>query len=338
MNECITATTCHFTPAAGLAALGVVLEQRKVFEPIRAQVQIEQKTVKHTPLDKLYDSFITLLAGAHGLVAINTLLRADPSLQCAFGRKQCAEQSVVQHTLDACTPRQAAQLEQALDEIYRTHRRGSRHDYRVDWHILDGDLCGWLCGKQAAFATKGYFAHTARNRRGRQLGRVLAWHYQEVIVDRLFPGNCQLNATLQTLVSAAQNTLQLDAEQRQRTLVRIDAGGGSVPNLNWLLEQGYEVLGKACSGQQSRLLATTVQHWITDTQEPSRQIGWVCEEPTAFVRPVRRVAVRSRKANGQWGVGVLLCSLSDQALLHLAGVPVEAARDEQMVLRALVAL
>ncbi len=88
MNECITATTCHFTPAAGLAALGVVLEQRKVFEPIRAQVQIEQKTVKHTPLDKLYDSFITLLAGAHGLVAINTLLRADPSLQCAFGRKQ----------------------------------------------------------------------------------------------------------------------------------------------------------------------------------------------------------------------------------------------------------
>jgi len=157
-------------------------------------------------------------------------------------------------------------------------------------------------------------------------------------VDRLVPGNCQLNATLQTLVSAAQNTLQLDSEQRQQTLVRIDAGGGSAPNLNWLLEQGYEVLGKACSGQQSRLLVTTVQHWITDTQVPERQIGWVCEEPGAFVRPVRRVAVRSRKANGQWGVGVLICSLSDQALLHLAGVPLEAPADEQTALRALVAL
>ena len=78
MNECITAPTCHFTPAASLAAVGVILEQRKVFEPIRAQVHIEQKTVKHTPLDKLYDSFITLLAGAHGLGEINTLLRADP--------------------------------------------------------------------------------------------------------------------------------------------------------------------------------------------------------------------------------------------------------------------
>ena len=105
-----------------------------------------------------------------------------------------------------------------------------------------------------------------------------------------------------------------------------------------MLEQGYEVLGKACSGQQSRLLATTVQHWITDTQEPSRQIGWVCEEPTAFVRPVRRIAVRARKANGQWGVGVLICSLSDQAVLHLAGMPLEAPADEQTVLRAAVAL
>ncbi len=64
----------------------------------------------------------------------------------------------------------------------------------------------------------------------------------------------------------------------------------------------------------------------------------MCEEPTAFVRPVRRVAVRSRKANGQWGVGVLMCSLSDQALLHLAGMPQQAAGDEQMVLQALVAL
>ena len=181
-----------------------------------------------------------------------------------------------------------------MDEIYRTHSRGFRHDYRADWQILDVDLCGWLCGKQAAFATKGYFANAARNRRGRQLGRVLATRYQEVVVDRLFPGNCQLNATLQTLVTAAQNTLQLDSEQRRQTLVRFDAGGGSVPNLNWLLEQGYEVLGKACSGQQSRLLATTVQHWMTDTQVPERQIGWVCEEPAAFVRPVRRVAVRAQ--------------------------------------------
>src|SRR5260370_1242564 len=68
MNESITSTTNHFSPAASLAALGVKLSQLDLFGPIRTQVQIKQKTVKHTPTDKLYDAFISLLAGTHGLV------------------------------------------------------------------------------------------------------------------------------------------------------------------------------------------------------------------------------------------------------------------------------
>jgi hypothetical protein len=96
MNESITLTTKHFSPAASLAAIGVKLRQLDLFGPIRTEVQIRQKTVKHTPVDKLSDAFISLLAGAHGLVEINTRLRTDPALQHAFGRQACAEQSVVQ--------------------------------------------------------------------------------------------------------------------------------------------------------------------------------------------------------------------------------------------------
>ncbi len=51
------------------------------------------------------------------------------------------------------------------------------------------------CGPTAAFASKGYFAQQ-RNRRGRQLGRVLASQYDEVVVDRLFEGTVQLNRAL----------------------------------------------------------------------------------------------------------------------------------------------
>jgi hypothetical protein len=63
-----------------------------VFGSIRERVQIAQKTVKHAPIDKLSDAFITMLAGTHGLVEINGWLRADPALQAAFGRSACAEQ------------------------------------------------------------------------------------------------------------------------------------------------------------------------------------------------------------------------------------------------------
>jgi len=336
MNECITETTRHFTPAASLAALGVKLQQMNLFEPIRQRVQIAQKTVKYRPMDKLYDGFITLLAGAHGLVEINTRLRADPALQAAFGRTGCAEQSVVQQTLDCCTAENTGQMQQAVDSIYRQHSRGYGHDYQADWQVLDVDMSGWLCGKKAEFATKGYFASQQRNRRGRQLGRVLATRYQEVVVDRLFAGNRQLNTTLQELVEAAEVTLELTEEQRAHCLLRIDAGGGSVPNLNWLLERGYHLLAKACSGQQARQLAKTVQEWITDPHLPERQVGWVTEQALAFVRPVRRVAVRCPKPNGQWGVGVLICWLSDQDILHLAGRPACEAQDPHAVLLALL--
>ncbi len=91
-----------FTARAPLAALGIKLRSLKLFDLIARHVQIKQKTVKHTPLEKLQDAFIAILSGAHGLSEINTRVRADQALQRAFGRSSCAEQSVVQETLDAC--------------------------------------------------------------------------------------------------------------------------------------------------------------------------------------------------------------------------------------------
>jgi hypothetical protein len=111
-----------------LAALGAHLRQIDLFGPVRDRVKIAQKTVKYTPLDKLYDAFISILAGAHGLCEINTRLRSDPALQAAFGRAACAEQSVVQETLNACRAEQVAQLSQALQTIYRQHSQGYAHN------------------------------------------------------------------------------------------------------------------------------------------------------------------------------------------------------------------
>jgi hypothetical protein len=226
-----TSGQCH------LAALGVKLKELKLFEPIEQRVQIAQKTIKDRPSDKLYDAFISLLAGAYGLVEINTRLRADAALQRAFGRNRCAEQ--------------VEQMEHSLDTSYRQHSQGYQHDYQADFQILDVDMSGLLCGPKAAFATKGYFAKH-RNRRGRQLGRVLASRYREVVVDRLFDGKTQLTRALQPLLLAAERTLQLDEDKRHHTIVRVDAGGGSLDSVNWLLARGYQ-------GTRQRLLGPTSQ-------------------------------------------------------------------------------
>ena len=103
--------TQHFSARATLAAVGLKLLQHDLFGPIREQVQIPQKVVKHTPTQKLHDAFLAILAGAQGLVEINHRLRSDQALWRAFGRGACAEQSVVQDTLDACTQEQVQQMQ-----------------------------------------------------------------------------------------------------------------------------------------------------------------------------------------------------------------------------------
>ena len=335
MNESTTQTTKQFTGCASLAALGVKLRELKLFEPIEQRVQIAQKTIKDRPSDKLSDAFISMLAGAHGLVEINTRLRADAGLQRAFGRSRCAEQSVVQDTLNACTAEKVEQMDQALDAIYRQHSQGAQHDYQASFQVLDVDMSGLPCGPKAAFATKGYFAKQ-RNRRGRQLGRVLATAYQEVVVDRLFDGKTQLTRALQPLVLAAEGTLQLDEDKRRRTIVRVDAGGGSLDDVNWLLARGYQVHCKDYSGQQATRLAKSVQEWHTDPHQPERQFGWVTETTDAYVRPVKRIAVRCRQQDGKFAYGVLISALSAQHVLLLTGQPLSLLEDPAAVLLAYV--
>ena len=335
MNESTTALTKQFTGCATLAAIGIKLRDLKVFHPIEQTVQIGQKTIKDSPSDKLYDAFISLLAGAHGLVEINTRLRAEAALQRAFGRSRCAEQSVVQDTLNACTAQNVEQMEQAMDMIYRQHSQGYQHDYQADYQVLDVDMSGLPCGPKAAFATKGYFAKQ-RNRRGRQLGRVLASRYQEVVVDRLFDGKTQLTRALQPLMRAAETTLHLDQGKRSRTIVRVDAGGGSLDDVNWLLARDYQVHCKDYSGKQAARLAKSVQHWFTDPHQPERQFGWVTEMSTAYVRPVKRIAVRCHQQDGKFAYGVLISTLSAQHVLALTGQPLSSLDDPAAVLLAYV--
>ena len=337
MNESPTNLTPHFTGSASLAAIGVKMHQLDVLAPIRTLVHIPQKIVKDTPFEKLADAFIGILAGATGIVEINTRLRSDRALQLAFGRTRCAEQSVIQQTLSACTADTARQMEQAMDEIYQRHSQGYRHTYQQEYQILDVDLTGLPCGKKAALATKGYFAG-ARNRRGRQLGRVLATCYGEIVVDRLFEGRTSLATAFQPLIQAAERTLELDETKRSRTLLRVDAGGGSLDDVNWALSRGYQIQCKDYSGQRARRLAASVTTWIEDPDEPGRQVGWVEEPAPEYMCDVVRIAVRKRKPNGQWGIAVLVSTLLPTEVSELVGVKTDQNLDSTSVLLAHVRL
>src|SRR5215831_2935563 len=103
-------TQKHYSPRAILVAIGTKIRALKLLQPIEELVRIRQKTVKYSPLQKLTDGLIAILAGAHGFSEINMRLRSGAALQRAFGRTGCAEQSVVQETLDACSATNVKQM------------------------------------------------------------------------------------------------------------------------------------------------------------------------------------------------------------------------------------
>jgi len=319
MSQSTTPLTSLFSPHASLAALAAQLNARGIFERVRQGVHIAQKTVKDSPQDKLIDILLTLLCGAHSLVQINTLLRSDPALQRSVGRQRCCEQSVAQQTLDAATTKNVEEMQQVLTTLFREHSQAASHSFRSGWLILDVDLTGMPCGKQAEHSTKGYFGHQ-RSRRGRQQGRVLASQYGEIVVDALYPGNTILLNVLPSLIEQAEQVLALTPFKRKHTLIRLDAGGGTIDSLNHLLAQGYAVVSKEYSAQRVSRLVKSVTQWVDDPDQPDRQVGWVQEESLEYIRPVHRLAVRSKSSKGRWHYAVLLFAGLDQKdILTLMG-------------------
>jgi hypothetical protein len=322
-----------YTPRASLAAIGLKIRSLKLFDTIAEHVHIRQKRIKHTPLEKLTDAFIAILCGAHGLCEVNTRVRTDTALQRAFGRTSCAEQSVVQETLDHCTAENVQQMEEAMDTIFRAYSQTYRHDYKAGLLLLDIDLTGMPCRKRAEMALKGYFGRE-RGHYGRQLGRVVAARYDEIVIDRLYPGNLQLRTTMPHLVEATEKSLELDEAKRCRTVLRIDAGGGSMNGVNWLLERGYHVHCKDFSSRRAAHYALSVKEWVDDPSHRGRQLGWAIVKSGDYVRPVRRLAVRWRKRNGQKCHALLISTLESEEVMELLGQPREQASDAQAVLLA----
>jgi hypothetical protein len=324
----------QFSARATLVAIGAKVRAERLFRPITKMVEIKQKTVKDTPTEKLLDAYINILAGGHGMVEINKRVRPDRAVQAAFGRSRCAEQSVVQDTLDVCSAENVEQMHQAMQAIYRRHSYAYRHDYDQAWQLLDVDLTGRPCGKKATLAEKRYFAHQ-RNRRGRQVGYAVVARYDEIVVERVYRGKEQLSTALSGLVEAAAQNLELDKAKRQRTIVRVDAGGGSVDDVNWVLERGYHFHGKDYSANRVKNLVEGVA-WVTDPKDTGRQFGWVTEPTNLYCRPLRRIAVRCRKKNGQWAQGVILSSLRPEWVLQLTDQLPECVQDPLAVLCAYV--
>jgi hypothetical protein len=297
---------------ASLVLVAQVFREMGLWAVVRRYVTIEQKVRKHRPLDKVLDAFINILAGGLGIVEVNTRVRPDRAVQVAFGRKSCADQSSVSRTLNVCDDENVAQMKRALSRILRQHGESCRHNYKRASLLLDVDLTGLVAGGQGEGVTKGYFAHQ-RNRRGRQLGRVVATPYDEIVEEQLYDGKKQLNESLVQLVTAAVHTLRVPENKHKRVILRLDGGAGDDASIEWMLSHGFSFITKVKNWNRARILSLSVKHWHQDTAVADRQIGWITL-PHKYSRTTCQVALRFHPQNparaSDWHYQALVLNLS----------------------------
>jgi hypothetical protein len=296
----IQANSAH----ASLCALAPVVTDKEIFEPIHEKVQIPQKKVFYRPTDKLVFVVLGVVSGCEAVFDLNQSLRVDRPLLRAFGYEKCADQSVIQDTLNAATGENVQQLEDALkaiwDENNLTVSLLEKAQREGTVATIDMDLSGMPASKKAEEAKKGYFAGK-RNIYGRQLARILVPETQEIVADCLYPGNRLSCKIFKDMVKKMEQILPLDTKVQRRLIrLRLDGGFGTDANINYALWRGYHLLVKIYSGNRAKVLAKSVQEWVDispGSNNIPREAGWV-SKPHRYGAKTKQLAIRMPKKKG----------------------------------------
>lgn len=308
------------SPQVPLCALGKVLREKSVFQPLHTGVAIPQKTVVYRPTDKLVFVVLGMLSGAENVSEINTKVRPDGALLEAFGYHRCADASVIQQTLDAATEDTVIELEEALTEVRLKQGRGHLTSAKGQEDIcVDIDVSPLPIGKHAEGSKKGYIAKQ-QNTYTRQLARMVCGETQEIFSQGLYAGNTRSAAVFKPMLSKLETALKLDtASKRCRVRLRFDAGFGTDANINYALWRGYQLIGKIYASRRIQKLVATVEAWVsvpTRKGIKGREAGWV-QQPHRYARRTVQVAVRTPKKDGTWSYAVLVSTDTTATLTDL---------------------
>ena len=144
------------TEFAPLAALSAHYQQNQVLAPLE-KVALRMKTRDFSPVSKLKQVLVSILAGCETLTAYNSELDGEVDLAAIWGWERFADQSTLSRTLDALTLMNIEQLRTATTAIWRSMSQTRQHDWR-GFLLLDFDLSGLPCSPRAEASQKGYFS------------------------------------------------------------------------------------------------------------------------------------------------------------------------------------
>jgi Transposase DDE domain group 1 len=137
---------------------------------------------------------------------------------------------------------------------------------------------------------------------------VHAPQYHETLFSRVYPGKQESSPCYLPTVQALERFLAFTPEQRQRTILRTDAGFGSDANINQVLATDWQVLTKNKGGRRPDAYARRVAADAWQDLDGRRQIATL-PQPLSYCRPTQSHLLRWWTESGMEKHAIMVCSI-----------------------------
>jgi hypothetical protein len=104
-------------------------------------LRINMKTVYHTPVEKIMELFVSMIAGCPDIKTVNNRLVPDKLAATAWCQGSFADQSQVNEVLHRITPENLLQLEEIFQSLFQEQSLARRHP-PGEWLVVDVDMTG----------------------------------------------------------------------------------------------------------------------------------------------------------------------------------------------------
>lgn len=184
-----------------LVPTGHYAQKIGLIDLFKEHLKIKMKTVHHTPVEKIIELFVSMIAGCPDIKTINNRLVPDKLAATAWCQKQFADQSRVSEVLHRITPENLLQLEEIFQTLFCQQSHARRHPPN-EWLIVDVDMTGLQVSPSSSTyegATFGYM------QKGKGKGYKLTCPYSggefgEVFGGLLDPGSAHCATKLNDLL------------------------------------------------------------------------------------------------------------------------------------------
>jgi len=200
----------HISITGFLIPCGLYAQKIGLFDVFEKHLKIDMKTVRYSPIDKVIELFVSIIAGCPDNKTINNRLVPDRLSASAWRQEQFADQSQIHILLHRVNKENLQQLEKAYQEIFADHSLAARYP-KNKILTVDVDMTGLPVSPTSTTYEGAEFGHMEKKKsksKGYQFSiAYIAQEIKEVLGGVLDSGNVHCSTRLPQLIQLTERRI-----------------------------------------------------------------------------------------------------------------------------------